>query len=528
MKIQSLFIIGVISMLGALTACTPPMPPGAPESMSATVVVPTTPPSNSIIADAIVVPARYVDVSFTTGGSVAQVFVEEGDAVEADAPLAQLDTADLDLQVAQSKAALAQAQAGYDKIEAGATPEEIAAQQALVNNAEANLQRTRSGNFTAADVANAQAQLRQAEAALAVLLNPTAGDMRTAAEQARQAEVGVQSTRDSTSQVKTSSELALQQAADALTQAQARYARAKSDWDFVQDTGQNPSNPETVNLRGETEENDVNNSQREQYYAAFVEAEAALRIAEKNVTDAQVEFDQARNNEISSIQAAESQLAAAQAQLDALRNPDANVIAQQQAVVDQARANLQRVRQGGTQAEVAAAQATVAQQQANLERLNVPPRAVDLAEAQARIEVEQVALQQAERSLEQATLRAPFAGTIAERNLEIGQRVNAGASGAGAGVDGAPFVLADFSAWRIETDNLSERDVVRIQVGSPAQITFDALPDVTLAGSVTAIRPRGVDRFGDKIYTVTITPNTWDERLRWNMTALVDIEAPTP
>jgi HlyD family secretion protein len=293
---------------------------------------------------------------------------------------------------------------------------------------------------------------------------------------------------------------------------------------LVQETGQNPSNPETVNLQGETEENDVNNSQREQYYAAFVQAEAALRIAEKNVTDAQVAFDQARNNEISSIQAAESQLAAAQSQLEALRNPDANVIAQQQAVVDQARANLQRVRQGGTQAEVAAAQATVAQQQANLERLTVPPRAVDLAEAQARIEVERVALQQAERNLERATLRAPFAGTIAERNLEIGQRVSASAAGSNA----APFVLADFGAWRIETDNLSERDVVRIQIGSPAQITFDALPDVTLPGSVTAIQPRGVDQFGDKTYTVTITPDMWDERLRWNMTASVNIEPLAP
>lgn len=221
MKTQSLFIISVISMLGVLTACEPPRPPGAPAAMDETAVVPTTAPSNRIIADAVVVPARYVEVTFTTGGSVAQVFVEEGDAVEADAPLAQLDAADLDLQVAQSRAALVQAQAGYDKIEAGATPEEIAAQQALVNNAEANVQRTRSGNYTAADVANAQAQLRQAEAALAVLLNPTAGDLRAAEEQARQAEVGVQSIRDSTSQVKTSSELALQQAADALTQAQA-------------------------------------------------------------------------------------------------------------------------------------------------------------------------------------------------------------------------------------------------------------------------------------------------------------------
>lgn len=512
-------LTGIIITLGVLTACSLPSPSAQQEPVGDAEAIPTSTPPTSIVADAIVVPQRYVDISFTIGGTVDAVFVQEADIVEADEPLAQLDTHNLELEVAQSKASLSQAQASYDKIEAGATPEEIAAQQAIVRNAEANLQRTRAGNYTSADVASAAAQLQQAEAVLAALLNPSVGDVSAAEERVRQAEVELQSTRDSTSGAKTSSELALQQAADSLVQAQAGYATAKSDWDFIQDTGQNPSNPETINAQGQREDNDVNNSQREQYYAAFVQAEAALRSAEKAVTDMQVTLEQARNNEITSIRTAESRLTDAQAQLEALKNPDSNQIAQQQAAVDQARANLQRVQQGGTQAEVSAAQASVEQQLANLEQLTVPPRAVDLAEAQARIEAQQVVLQQAEQNVEEATLRAPFAGTIAEQNLEIDQQISVGSTGGA-----APFVLADFGTWQIETDNLSERDVVRFGIDSPAQITFDALPDVILEGTVTSIQPRGIDRYGDITYTVIVTPDTWDERLRWNMSAFVEIE----
>ena len=92
----------------------------------------------------------------------------------------------------------------------------------------------------------------------------------------------------------------------------------------------------------------------------------------------------------------------------------------------------------------------------------------------------------------------------------------------------AALVLADVGTWKIETDNLNERDVVRLQLGQPAQISFDALPAVRLSGTVTAIQPRGVDRYGDMIYTVTVLPTTGDERLRWNMSASVTIEAAPP
>ncbi|MBA3533913.1 MAG: efflux RND transporter periplasmic adaptor subunit, partial [Ardenticatenales bacterium] len=42
-------------------------------------------------------------------------------------------------------------------------------------------------------------------------------------------------------------------------------------------------------------------------------------------------------------------------------------------------------------------------------------------------------------------------------------------------------------------------------------------------GTVTRIRTIGENKQGDITYTVIVTPDKQDERLRWNMTAIVDI-----
>ena len=89
---------------------------------------------------------------------------------------------------------------------------------------------------------------------------------------------------------------------------------------------------------------------------------------------------------------------------------------------------------------------------------------------------------------------------------------------------GAPLIqLADLTTWQIETTDLTERDIVRVHTGSQAVVTLDAVPDLELRGTVSAIRPLGENRQGDIIYTVTIALERQDPRLRWNMTALVDV-----
>jgi HlyD family secretion protein len=84
-------------------------------------------------------------------------------------------------------------------------------------------------------------------------------------------------------------------------------------------------------------------------------------------------------------------------------------------------------------------------------------------------------------------------------------------------------ILADLSSWQIETEDLTELNVVRVREGDAVTISFDALPGFELPGTVSAIEPLGANRQGDIVYTVVVTPDSWDERLRWNMTATVQI-----
>src|SRR6266542_3348007 len=60
----------------------------------------------SVAGSGTVAAAQALDLSFQTSGMVTQVLVHEGDLVKANQPLAQLDTRDLELQVASAQATL--------------------------------------------------------------------------------------------------------------------------------------------------------------------------------------------------------------------------------------------------------------------------------------------------------------------------------------------------------------------------------------------------------------------------------------
>jgi HlyD family secretion protein len=116
--------------------------------------------------------------------------------------------------------------------------------------------------------------------------------------------------------------------------------------------------------------------------------------------------------------------------------------------------------------------------------------------------------------LERATLYAPIAGSVAELNLTVGELAGPGAPA---------IILADMRTWKIETDDLSELDVVRLREGDAATLTFDALPDLRLPDTISRIKPIGTNRQGESVYTVVVAPDQFDPRLRWNMTAIVTV-----
>ena len=166
------------------------------------------------------------------------------------------------------------------------------------------------------------------------------------------------------------------------------------------------------------------------------------------------------------------------------------------------------------QANVAGAQAQIDIAQAQLDRLKAGATPAQIAAAEAGVAQAEAGVQAAQAALNEATLIAPFDGTIAEINTEAGQVVGPGS---------AIVSMADLNSWVIETDDLSEVDVINVQPDQAVTITFDALPGVKLNGRVLAVTPKAQTKRGDVTYTVKIAIENPDPRLKWGMTGQVEI-----
>jgi multidrug resistance efflux pump len=81
--------------------------------------------------------------------------------------------------------------------------------------------------------------------------------------------------------------------------------------------------------------------------------------------------------------------------------------------------------------------------------------------------------------------------------------------------------MADVSQWFVDTSDLTELEVVKVNIGDSVKVVADALPDVTVTGIVQDISRNFVSQSGDILYTVSIKLQDVDERMRWGMTVEV-------
>lgn len=134
-----------------------------------------------------VVAATTAKVAFKGTGRLAELLVQVGDSVKQGQVLARLDQTDLQLQVTQSRAGLASAEAKLAQMEQGSRRDEITAAEANVASAKAKLAQVQGGPTEAdvqaaqAGVASAKSNLAAAQAKLADLrAQPKPEDVRTA------------------------------------------------------------------------------------------------------------------------------------------------------------------------------------------------------------------------------------------------------------------------------------------------------------------------------------------------------------
>ena len=140
---------------------------------------------------------------------------------------------------------------------------------------------------------------------------------------------------------------------------------------------------------------------------------------------------------------------------------------------------------------------------------------VHLQSAQAEVDRAQALLDSANATLaSQSQLAAPFDGTIASLDISPAETVTPGRE---------VIILADLSGFQVETTDLSERDVPRVQIGQPVTVFIEAL-DQEFTGTVVDISRVSSTLGGEVVFKVTIDLDQQPDGLLWGMSADVRIE----
>jgi len=162
----------------------------------------------------------------------------------------------------------------------------------------------------------------------------------------------------------------------------------------------------------------------------------------------------------------------------------------------------------------AEANLTVAQVQVNyLKRVGTDE--VHLQSAQAEADRAQALLDSAKATLAtQSTLAAPFDGTIVSVDISPAETVIPGR---------VTISMGDLSKLQVETKDLSERDIPRVQVGQTASVFIKPL-NQDFSGKVTDISRISSTVGGDVVFKVTIDLDKQPQNLLWGMSADVTIE----
>lgn len=162
--------------------------------------------------------------------------------------------------------------------------------------------------------------------------------------------------------------------------------------------------------------------------------------------------------------------------------------------------------------EIAQARLEIAQQK--FDQLQDGPDSDAIALADARIQNAQAQIEASQSALADLELKAPFTGTVANLDAHAGEWV----------IAGQPILtLADLDNLRVETTDLSERDIPEIEIGQPARVFVEAL-NQDVSGRVREISPLADTLGGDVVYKVTIDLDTLPPGLRPGMSVEVQFE----
>jgi HlyD family secretion protein len=500
--------VGRIVQAKASRPIATPAPPGGTSTASAP-ATPTEAPPDAVFP--------------RTSGRVSRFLVAPGDLVVAGAPLALLDDGGVAAAgVGQARNDLATAQVELRQKRTSdpltgvpATPAERAAGRYAVTSAVERLARLLSPPL-AADVSAAWLEVRRAEADLETLLGGTPAER---AEKIRIARQAVQVAQDSLNRT-----LAPADAAD-VSAASAELKKAEADLALLLRPPDSPLPEEVaaaqraVTVARQNLE-DAKSAVPEDPVAirdaqlALDKAQADLAVLlrppkgplPEEIASARQTVDAARAklNKLlappnpAEVRAARLELERANAELRKLvTGPSRVALAAARQAVGAARAKLKQLLGGPLTADVAASRLDVRRAQAELSVLRIrggPGAAGDISLAQLKVDAARISLAVARLNRRLLTVRAPSAGTVTALLTTRGAPVDTS----------TPLVtVADLHRLAVSVD-LSEFDVAKVRPGLRAIVSVDALGGKSFPGIVLFAAPTGNDNGGVVTFPVRV------------------------
>jgi HlyD family secretion protein len=215
--------------------------------------------ASTVSATGSIEPQDQASLIFRGAGMVSDVFVEVGQSVESGQLLAQLDTTDLTLALANAKVAQEIATAQLAKLEEPPSMMDVAAAQAAVEVAQAG-------------VASAEASLASAQASYGNLFSgPTDAQQVINEAQLRQAEINLKQAQQAYNKIKDQPDAGMMPQSQQLEQATVNYEVAKAQA------------AKTVEP--------VNQAQQSQGLNQIAQAQSAIRQAQAQVVNARNNLD---------------------------------------------------------------------------------------------------------------------------------------------------------------------------------------------------------------------------------------------
>lgn len=142
---------------------------------------------------------------------------------------------------------------------------------------------------------------------------------------------------------------------------------------------------------------------------------------------------------------------------------------------------------------------------------------VDVRSAKLQVEQRQNSLSDAQQSLSNYTIVAPFDGVMANVSVDIGSSAVMASANTSSALG---TIVTDKKMAQI---TVNESDIVKIHLGQKAKVTFDAISGLELDGTIVEINTLGTVTSGVVTYKAKIAFSTDDVRILPNMSVSVDV-----